>query len=165
MSVTSVTIRPMLEEDREWVRQFIRHEWHDEAIITRGKIVFPAEHHGFLAELEGEVVGLATYRFEELDCELLTLNSLRPGMGIGTALIKAVEEEACSKGMRRVWLITTNDNLNALRFYQKRGYHIVTVYPNAIAESRKLKPAIPLTGAFGIPIRDEIELELLLNPS
>jgi hypothetical protein len=58
---------------------------------------------------------------------------------------------------------TTNDNLNALRFYQKRGFVLVSVHRNAVIKSRQLKPEIPLTGNDGIPLRDEIELEMLLE--
>jgi hypothetical protein len=59
-------------------------------------------------------------------------------------------------------LITTNDNTAALRFWQKRGFKLLRVHRNAVEKSRKLKPEIPLTGNDGIPIRDEIELEMML---
>jgi hypothetical protein len=62
-----------------------------------------------------------------------------------------------------LWLISTNDNLNALKFYQKRGFSLVKLYKNAVNETRKkIKPEIPLIGENGIPIRDEVELEILL---
>jgi hypothetical protein len=63
---------------------------------------------------------------------------------------------------QRVWLVTTNDNLDALRFYQRRGFRIAQVRPGAVDETRKtLKPSIAEVGDFGIPIRDEIVLERL----
>ncbi|MBK9123270.1 MAG: GNAT family N-acetyltransferase, partial [Chloroflexi bacterium] len=65
-------------------------------------------------------------------------------------------------GIHRLWLITTNDNLDALRFYQKRGWHLVAVHRDALNESRRLKPQIPIIGMDGIPLRDEIELEMTL---
>jgi ribosomal protein S18 acetylase RimI-like enzyme len=80
---------------------------------------------------------------------------------VGTALINAVIEAARRQGCTRVWLITTNDNLHALRFYQKRDFVLVAVHANAVARARQIKPEIPLIGRDGIPIRDEIELELL----
>ena len=64
---------------------------------------------------------------------------------------------------RRAWLITTNDNLDAIRFYQRRGFTIATVHAGAIEQSRTIKPSIPLVGSYGIPIRDEIEFEMLLS--
>ena len=105
---------------------------------------------------------MITYRAEGNACEIVTLNSLVEGRGIGTALVQAVREVAVNAGCKRLWLITTNDNLTALRFWQKRGFWLVRVHRNAIADSRRLKPEIPLTGEHGIPIRDEIELEIVL---
>jgi hypothetical protein len=55
-----------------------------------------------------------------------------------------------------------DDNTNALRFYQRRGMRLAGLHRDAIAGSRRLKPEIPETGADGIPIRDELELELVL---
>jgi ribosomal protein S18 acetylase RimI-like enzyme len=107
-------------------------------------------------------VGIATYRFADGACELVTLDSMIEGIGVGTALIEAVRGAARAAGCTRLWLITTNDNLSALRFYQKRGFQMVAVYPNALDESRKLKPEIPLMGEDAIPIRDEIELDMRL---
>ena len=49
-----------------------------------------------------------------------------------------------------------------MRFYQKRGFVLVAVHRNALAESRRLKPEIPLIGIDDIPLRDEIELEMEL---
>jgi len=77
-------------------------------------------------------------------------------------LVDTVKEGAKAKGCRRLWLITTNDNLNALGFYQRRGFRLIALHPNALEASRKLKPQISLKAANGIPIRDELELELEL---
>ena len=84
---------------------------------------------------------------------------------IPSFLINAVREAALSAACHRVWLITTNDNIQALRFYQRRGFELVAVHRDAIKESRKLKPEIPEVGMHGIPLRDEIELELKLTIS
>lgn len=64
---------------------------------------------------------------------------------------------------RRLWLVTTNSNLDALRFYQRRGLHLVRVWPDAMNRSRELKPEIPMIGDFGIAIRDELELEIVFR--
>ena len=100
--------------------------------------------------------------FLENECEIVSLDSARQGMGVGTMLIHNVVEEARKKDCRRIFLITTNDNLNALGFYQKRGFELVAVHRGALEKSRKIKPGIPLMGANNIPLRDEIELEMIL---
>lgn len=112
--------------------------------------------------MDGKAVGLVTYRIDGYECEIVTLDSLVEGMGIGSALVGAVKAAAVSAKCNRIWLITTNDNLTALRFYQKRGFVLAAVYPNALEQSRKLKPEIPFVGRHGIQLRDEIELEMRL---
>ena len=111
---------------------------------------------------EGQVAGALTYEVRDGQMEAVTVDAFVDGVGAGTALIDAAAEEARRQGCRRLWLITTNDNTNALRFYQRRGMRLAALHRDAIAESRRLKPEIPETGADGIPIRDELELELVL---
>ncbi len=110
-------------------------------------------------------MGLVTYNITGVSCEIVTINSARPSSGVGTALIEAVKNVALQSGCKRIWLITTNDNMNALRFYQKRGFVLVAVHKNALEVSRRLKPEISLIGNDGIPLRDEIELEMILDYS
>jgi DNA-3-methyladenine glycosylase I len=156
------SIRPLTESDRPWLREFMVEHWGAELMIAHGERLYPAEHAGFVAESGAEVVGVVTYILRGDACEILSLDSLAEGQGIGASLIESVRQVALENGARRLWLITTNDNLNALRFYQKRGFELVKIHCRAVDESRKIKSSIPLLGDFGIPIRDEIELEMLL---
>lgn len=105
---------------------------------------------------------MITYNIDGVQCEITILNSLVEGKGIGTSLVNEVVNVAGKAGCTRLWLITTNDNTAGLRFFQKRGFSLVAVYRNALEQSRKLKPEIPLTGNDGIPMRDEIKLEMVL---
>jgi 8-oxo-dGTP diphosphatase len=156
-------IRPLHADDRDWVSRLIAQRWAAEQIVVHGAAYVPADLPGFVAVQDEERAGLITYHVEGRDCEIVTLDSLRPGIGIGSALIEAVGEAAGQAGCRRLWLVTTNDNLDALRFYQRRGFELVAVHRGAVERSRSLKPEIPLVGAHGLPLRDEIELELLLG--
>jgi ribosomal protein S18 acetylase RimI-like enzyme len=123
----------------------------------------PAELPGFAA-FEGErCVGLVTYEIDGEACEIVTIDALEEGQGIGTALLDAVACVARKAGCSRVQLLTTNNNLRALAFYQKRGFRLVGLVPGAIDEERSLKPSIPLVDAAGLPIRDELHLELRLD--
>jgi ribosomal protein S18 acetylase RimI-like enzyme len=155
-------IRPVEDRDRKWMTRFLESRWGSARIITRGRIHEAAALPGFVAEMRGQPVGLITYRTEASDAEIITLDSLTEGLGIGTALMTAVVMALTAEGMRRLWLITTNDNTPALKFYQKQGFSLCALHHRAIEESRKLKPEIPASGMDGIPIRDEIELELML---
>ncbi len=155
-------IRPVTEQDRALVARLVSESWGSEIVISRGQVHRPAELPGFIAEEGGEVVGLLTYHIVAGACEVVTLAAVRPFHGIGTQLLAAVQEAARDAGCHRLWLITTNDNLPALRFYQRRGFVLAALHAQAIAESRRIKPAIPLIGLDGIPIRDEIELAMNL---
>jgi GNAT superfamily N-acetyltransferase len=149
-------------EYRLWARDLLRERWGSEVLVTRGKIHNGSGLPGFVAILEGEPIGLATYRIHDDQCEMVSLDSLMEGVGVGSALIEAVIGEARERGCRRLWLITTNDNLDAVHFYQKRGFHLVAVHRNALEDTRRLKPSLPRNGIDGIPLRDEIELEIPL---
>jgi GNAT superfamily N-acetyltransferase len=159
----AITILPINANDHEWVAQFMHEQWGSNKVVSRGVVHYPQNLPGFVALNKGEKVGLVTYNIVEGSCEIVTLNSTYPSSGVGTALIEAVRDIAIKSGCKRLWLITTNDNVNALRFYQKRGFVLVAVHRNALEQSRKLKPEISLIGKYGIPIRDEIELEMILN--
>ena len=155
-------VRPLTIEDNAWVQQAIMKHWGDTIIVAHGKIYHPQTLPGFVAILKGNRVGLLTYALEEEQCEIVTLDSTKPGIGIGTLLINAVAQAARASGCRRLWLITTNDNLHALHFYQKRGFRLVTIHRNAVDVARQLKPRIPLIGNDQIALHDEIELEMML---
>jgi GNAT superfamily N-acetyltransferase len=118
---------------------------------------------GLIARIDSDRVGLATYRMEADGCELVSLDSLKEGIGVGSSLLAAVADIARSANLRRIRLVTTNDNLHAQRFYERRGMTLIALHEGAIAESRKLKPTIPEVGMDGMPIRDELEYELRLE--
>jgi ribosomal protein S18 acetylase RimI-like enzyme len=155
-------VRSIHAQDRDWVESFVISHWGSEIVVAKGRVFRPAELDGFAAFKGKNPVGLLTYRIEGPDCEIVTIDSTSEGKGIGTSLIDAVKGRAKAKGCRRLWLITTNDNLNGLGFYQRRGFRLVALYPNALDVSRKLKPQISMMAANGIPILDELELELEL---
>ena len=154
-------VRPLGEADREWATGKLRELW-GEGVVSRGRLLDATVLPGFVAERDGEPAGLLTYRIDGGDCEVVTINAFPRGAGAGTALMEAVAVAARDAGCRRVWLITTNDNLRALRFYQRRGFRLAALHRDALARSRELKPSIPEVGLDGIPLRDELELELTL---
>ena len=151
------------EEHRVWASRLLRQRWNSEYVVSRGRLHKADELPGFIAFDDGKPVGLLTYNIEGEEIEVVTLDSIKKGGGVGSSLIEAVVKLGRDKNCRRIWLITTNDNFRALRFYQKWGFTIRALHSNALAKSRELKPEIPLIGLEGIPLRDEIELEILLR--
>lgn len=137
---------------------------HNSLRVARlGELVHPLDHPAFVAGTPGgRLLGMLTYvpGQDWQQCEILTLHAGEQWHGTGTALIEAVRHLARQQGCARLWVITTNDNVDALRFYQRRGFCLAGVHRGAVDRSRaSLKPEIPPVGAYGIPLRDEIELE------
>lgn len=109
------------EKNRDNVNQILWEEWRCPPSISRGKIIDTTILPGFLF-IENEVIkGVITYNIENEECEIVTLNSFEENKGIGTALINEILDNAQKNECKRLWLITTNDDINAIRFYQKKG--------------------------------------------
>jgi N-acetylglutamate synthase-like GNAT family acetyltransferase len=155
-------IRPLTDDDSAWVEELAVERWGAPIVVGNRRVFHVAELPGFVAVEHNEAVGLATYSIDGDACELVTIDSLREGTGIGSGLVEAVAGVAREAGCSRLWLITTNDNLRMLRFAQRRGFSLVALRPNELEQSRTLKPEISEIGQHGIPIRDELELELSL---
>jgi DNA-3-methyladenine glycosylase I len=152
-------VRPIESSDSVWITPFMVAHWGAEQMLAHGDVYYPAKLPGFVATIKDEVVGLATFIIKNRALEIVSIDSDRPNQGIGSVLLNSLEEEAQQNSCLRVWMVTTNDNLNALRFYQKRGYRLVAVHYGAVTAARQVKPSIPLIGYEGIPLRDEIVLE------
>jgi RimJ/RimL family protein N-acetyltransferase len=157
------SIRPIIESDQPWVFKISQERWGSNRVVSKGKVHEVNSLPGFLAIHSDQMLGLLAYSISNDELEIVSLVSLEENIGIGTALISTAREYAQQAGYHRMWLITTNDNTPALHFYQKRGFHLVAVHRNALELSRNFKPEIPHIGLDGIPLRDEIELELLLT--
>jgi GNAT superfamily N-acetyltransferase len=155
-------VRALREDERPWAAELIRKRWGTDRMIGRGREFRPAELPALVAEADGERAGLATYLIEDGDCELMSIDALTVGGGIGGALIEALADSARAAGCTRLLVITTNDNLPALRLYQRHGFVLTAVRLDEVAASRRRKPELPATGHAGIPIRDELELERAL---
>ncbi|WP_067850194.1 GNAT family N-acetyltransferase [Alicyclobacillus mali (ex Roth et al. 2021)] len=155
---TIQVIRPQREADRQWLLDLWNREWGGETMVSRGRVYRLEDVEAVIAVQGGAYVGAATFVVLDEECELLSLNSLVEGIGVGTRLLQAVEDAAQQAGVPRVTLITSNDNLKAMRFYQRRGYRFHAVHVGAIDEARKRKPSIPRLGLDGIPLHDEIEM-------
>ena len=158
-----VELLPSRPEHRPAIEAFLR-ERTSLRVARRGELVDPLAHPSVLAWSGEDLTGVATYVIDGEDCELLTLHAATRLTGIGSALVQAVEDIARDAGCGRLWVVTTNDNVDALRFYQRRGFRLLLVRPGAVDHSREaLKPEIPRSGAYDIALRDELELEMPLN--
>jgi N-acetylglutamate synthase-like GNAT family acetyltransferase len=128
-------------------------------VARRGELIDAVRRPNFVARDAREIVGILTYDIVGESCEVLTLHCTEQWSGIGTRLMDALVKRAHELGCRHLWVVTTNDNVDALRFYQRRGFRLTALRSGAVDESRRtVKPAIPAVGFYGIPVRDELEL-------
>lgn len=138
-----------------------REYWNGDVIYTPRGVFGVADVEAFQAvDRNDRLIGLISFAIGRRFCDIISINALIEGFGVGTALLDAVVETARSRGAASVILTQTNDNLRAFAFYQKRGFRLVALRPRAMEAVREKKPAIPLTAPNGIPIRDYIDLEL-----
>jgi len=154
------TIDEFVPADADWATRLLTDHFGAPIVVSRGVLHDARELPGFVARVDGNLVGLVTYRLDGDECEVVSIS----GRGVGAALLAAVVSQARRLGCRRIWLVTTNDNVRALRFYQRHGWDLVAVHRDAVTVARRIKPSIPLVGEDGIPIRHELELELMLTP-
>jgi ribosomal protein S18 acetylase RimI-like enzyme len=150
--------------DAEALRDHVVATWHAEAVVAHGERMYPATLPGFVAVRDGEIAGHVSYRVAGPRCEIVTIDASPEHAGIGTRLLDAAVSAARDAGCEAVWLTTTNDNLDALRFYQRRGFRLCALRAGAVDRARAtLKPELPATGSYDIPLRDELDLELELE--
>lgn len=156
-----VTVRPMTAEDAGWADRLLSGYQGTRMTARLGELLDPLEMPGLVAEVGGSPVGLLTYQAKDDEMETLTLHAQASGRGAGSALLSGAVEEARQRGAHRLWLVTTNDNLHAIRFYLRRGMHVARVHEGAVDRDRELKPEMSrVNGENGIPMRDLVEFEL-----
>jgi ribosomal protein S18 acetylase RimI-like enzyme len=157
-----IRVRPMELADRPWVNRLLEDAFADATVVRKGVLIDASVLPGFVATEGGRPVGFLPYDAAHGECEVVAIISAEEGRGIGRALMDAAHDHAVAAGYRRLWLVTTNDNTRALRFYQLWGMGLCAFYRHGVRRSRRVKPALPERGADGIPLEHELEFELLL---
>ncbi|WP_026677496.1 GNAT family N-acetyltransferase [Fictibacillus gelatini] len=156
-----IQIKEITDNQKEEIKNLMIKNWGSTKMVSRGIIHDLSQLPGYVAAERDEIQGIITYHIYQDECEIVSLDSFQENRGIGSRLLDAVIEKAKRTGCGRVWLITTNDNLHAMGFYQKRHFSMKALHLNAVNDARKLKPEIPLYSEEGIPIMHEIEFERL----
>lgn len=158
-----VTVRSLMEQDFDVVDSLLTRHFGSGQVVSRGRLHRCAQLSGFVALADGRIAGLLHYEVRNADLEVVTLISELEGEGIGRLLLTRVISHAREmKTVSRCWLVTTNNNHNAINFYGHVGWQLKTTHAGGVSEARKLKPEIPMVDDRGIPIEDELEFEYLL---
>ena len=153
------SLAPKGQGDDADLRELLGSRWGSPIIITRARTHDATTLPGYVYREGGRLMGLITLSIQGRDCEVVTIDAVEQGRGIGSAMLARAERHARAAGCDRMWLVTTNDNLRALYFYQIRGFRLIAVHRDAVLHSREIKPEIPACAPNGIAILDEIELE------
>jgi ribosomal protein S18 acetylase RimI-like enzyme len=155
-------VRARNEADQSWSVETLRRAWGSTSVARMGELVDTATLPGLVAIMDGLPVGLLTFAAGDDEIEVVTLHAEREGTGVGRSLMDALLDEAHRRRARRIWLVTTNDNVRAISFYQRWGMDLVAFIRDGVAASRRLKPQIPDVGVSGIPVRHELVFALRL---
>ncbi|MEM5585428.1 MULTISPECIES: GNAT family N-acetyltransferase [unclassified Roseibium] len=158
----SVVIRRITDSDKEAVFRLLADRWAGPEMLLDGETIDASSLPGFVAYDGDELVGLVTLIKRDGEWEILTLDSLSRWGGTGTLLLDAVVDDARANGIGRLIVRTSNDNLDAFRFYQRRGFRLERIAQGVIDAEREKKPEIPLRGDYGIEIRDEVLFSRML---
>jgi ribosomal protein S18 acetylase RimI-like enzyme len=158
----SITVRDLEPHDQAWMHDFLVTYNHSLRVVSRGILHHVLQLPGLIATYNESPSALLTYHLAHQEFEVVTLHAAVQRHGLGARLLATARERARAMGCYRLWLITTNDNEPAIRFYERQGMTLVAIHHNALEESRKLKPEIPHFGRDGIPLRDELEFEFRL---
>lgn len=156
-------IEPIIASTRDAVRAFFIDAWGSSEMVVSTGTYDCATLDGFVWSEGNIIIGLVTYVIREDEIEIISLDSLQEKRGIGSALLDEVERVAQQHQLERLSLITTNDNLEALAFYQRRGWRLARIIPGAVDAARLYKPSIPVIGEHGIPLHDEIMLSKVIT--
>ena len=161
-----MTVHELTTADAAWARDFLTRVAGASRMVSRGRLHECHLLPGFYTDDAGRRTAILTYRIDAGEMEVVSLyvDAGDRGRGHGTALLRAASERARREGCSRLWLVTTNDNLPAQRYYLARGMCVAAVHEGAVdAARRELKPEIPLHGVDGAGIHDEIEFEEVLR--
>ena len=161
--MTDVKLRITTPDDSTLISRLMTEHWGGEPLVIRAKNYYPSKLDGIIAAQDSETIGFLFYDIQGTSCEIVVFEVFAKFQGIGSKILEKLKVIARAEGCNRIYLMTTNDSLDALRFYQRRGFHICDIHLDSVKESRKIKPGIPLIGDYEIPLRDEIDLELILE--
>lgn len=158
----SIKLRAFLPSDHSWLKDLMNKDWGGLPLVIRGKKYDPTLLDGIIAENDKKIAGFLFFNISGRDCEIIVFEVFEKFKGTGSIILDHLKQIAKNSQCQRIYLMTTNDNLDALRFYQKRGFHICGIHLDSVKISRKIKPSIGIIGDYGITVRDEIDLEYLL---
>ena len=158
LELPPVMVRPAEPRDQKRVQDLFISDFGHLTIVAFGEEMHADREEALVADMHGEIGGaLAWRRFDQaVHIVALATDPLWQRAGVGGYLVAEAELLARREGLGRVITAPSNDNLPSLYFFQRHGYRVTAVVPDAFARVSKV-PSAP--GFAGIPVLDEIRLE------
>lgn len=159
---TVLDMRPL--PDKEAVHRLLMHRWNDDCIIFGGRAYTSRDFETIGAhDGEGTLVGIALWTMRGRVALLGAIDSFQPGSGAAGALLERVQQEARGRNAVSLRAVTTNDNVHALVYYQRKGFRLDTLFVGSVDAFRgRDNPNFRRIGFNGLPVRDTLELEMAL---
>lgn len=153
-------IRPIVATDRSWIAE--------ESLVVGGPLMGTTTgtidlraHPGAIAVQGDQRAGAIIWSDGGEERRFLALWSKFEGLGTGRALLEHGMEAARLAGCQIFRIATTNDNLRALKLYQRAGFRIERIHVGGFAnvlETKGMTSAPLPVGQNGIVIRDIVHL-------
>lgn len=161
LEMPPVLVREATDADRAAARELFEQDFGRTKIVAFGEVMDIDAMPALVAVRYTDPSGALAYRLlgDALHIVALATDPMWQRSGVGAYLVAEAELLARRLNLSRLVVSTTNDNLPALYFYQRRGYRLTDIVPNnVIAHTHQEQP-----GFAGIPVRDEIRLEKKLT--
>jgi len=155
-----VLVREATDADRVAARELFARDFGRTKIVAYGAVMDIDQMPALVAVRYADPSGALAYRLhgDALHIVALATDPMWQRSGVGGHLVAEAELIARRLNLRRLVVSTTNDNLPALYFYQRRGYRMTDFVPSSII----MHTGQEVAGFAGIPVRDEVRLEKLL---
>jgi GNAT superfamily N-acetyltransferase len=156
-----VLVREATDTDRAAARELFHRDFGRTKIVAFGEIMDLDQMPALVAVMHAEPSGALAYRLlgDALHIVALATDPMWQRSGVGAYLVAEAELLARRLGLARLVISTTNDNLPALYFYQRRGYRLSALAADSVIVHTQQE----IMGFAGIPVRDEIRLEKRLG--
>jgi GNAT superfamily N-acetyltransferase len=157
LELPPVLVREGTDADRPMVRDLLKRDFGRTQIVAFGDVMDVDQMPMLVAVAAADPSGALVYRQlgDALHIVALATDPMWQRSGVGGNLVAEAELLARRLSLSKLVVATTNDNLPALYFYQRRGYRLTDLVVNNIAAHTKKE----VPGFAGIPVRDEVRLE------
>lgn len=160
-SAAPLTIRRAVRDDQARLAWLAMYFWDETSVDCFGKQYQVLEIPAFLAcapESPTEIVGFLSYQPQPaagmLTIAMLSVLPEFQGRGGARQLLDSARQEAQALDLQGLRAATSNDDLPALALYQRYGFVISGIVPEAILRHHGHE----IVGFAGIAVRDEIQL-------